>query len=101
MTTEGTMNEIRPIRDKAAHRAALAEIERLWGAAPDTPEDDRLDVLMTLVDAYERQEWPDEDLDPVDAIKARMENAGHTRKEFEALSDRQDAPRRSSIAAAT
>ena len=79
------MNEIRPIRDQAAHRAALAEIERLWGAAPHTPEDDRLDILMTLVDAYERLEWPDEDLDPVDAIKARMENAGHTRKEFEAI----------------
>jgi len=40
---------------------------------------------MTLVDAYERARWPDEDLDPVDAVKARIENSGRTRKEFEAI----------------
>lgn len=79
------MNTIGPIRDEAAHKAALAEIERLWDAAPGTPEDDELDVLMTLVDAYERQQWPHENLDPIDAIKARMENSGHTRKELASI----------------
>jgi HTH-type transcriptional regulator/antitoxin HigA len=79
------MNTIGPIRDEASHCAALAEIERLWNAEPGTPDDDRLDVLMTLVDAYERLHWPDEDLDPVEAIKARMENSGRTRKELEAI----------------
>jgi HTH-type transcriptional regulator/antitoxin HigA len=79
------MTDITPIKDDAAHRAALAEIDRLWGAAAGTPDGDRLDVLMTLVDAYERARWPDEAIDPVDAVKARMENAGRTRKEFEAI----------------
>jgi len=76
-------NVITPIRDAASHKAALAEINRLWGYPTGTPEGDRIDVLMTLVDAYERQHWPDEDLDPIDAIKARMENSGRTRQDFE------------------
>jgi HTH-type transcriptional regulator/antitoxin HigA len=76
---------ILPVRDEAEHRAALAEIERLWGAPQRTPEGDRLDILMTLVDAYERERWPDDDLDPIDAIKARMENSGRTRRDFEAI----------------
>lgn len=81
MTFEG----IGPIRDDAAHRAALKEIDRLWGARKGTPDGDRLDVLMTLADLYERSRWPDEDLDPVEAIKARMENSGRTRKDFEKI----------------
>lgn len=76
---------ITPIRDEASHRAALAEIEHLWGSAPATPDGDRLDVLMALVDDYERNQWPDQPLDPVDAIKARLENSGRTRKDFEKL----------------
>lgn len=78
-------NPIAAIRDETGHRAALAEIERLWGAAAGTPDGDRLDILMALVDDYERTHWPDEDLDPVDAILARMENSGRTRKDFEKL----------------
>ena len=74
-----------PIRDDAAHRAALEEIDRLWGSPKATPGGDRLEVLMTLADIYERKRWPDDDLDPVDAIKARMENAGRTRKDFEKI----------------
>jgi HTH-type transcriptional regulator / antitoxin HigA len=77
--------DITPIKDDATHRAALAEIDRLWGSPPGTPEGDRLDVLMTLVDAYERMRWPDDDIDPVEAVKARMVNSGRTRKEFEAI----------------
>jgi HTH-type transcriptional regulator / antitoxin HigA len=76
---------ITPIRSAADHQSALADIERLWGAEVGTPEGDHLDVLMTLVDAYERETWPDEGLDPIDAIKARMENSGRTRKDFEAI----------------
>jgi antitoxin component HigA of HigAB toxin-antitoxin module len=74
---------IAPIRDDSSHCAALAEIEDLWGSAPGTPDGDRLDVLMAIVDDYERNKWPDENLDPVDAIKARMENSGRTRKDLE------------------
>lgn len=74
-----------PIRNDADHRAALAEIDRLWGVHKGSPEGDRLEVLMTLTDLYERERWPDEDLDPVDAIKARMENSARTRKDLEAI----------------
>jgi HTH-type transcriptional regulator/antitoxin HigA len=81
MTFEG----ITPIRDDATHRAALKEIDRLWGARKGTPDGDRLDVLMTLADLYERSRWPDEDLDPVEAIKARMENSGRSRKDLEKI----------------
>jgi HTH-type transcriptional regulator/antitoxin HigA len=76
---------VTPIRDEATHGAALAEIERLWGAESNTPEGDRLDVLMALVDDYERMNWPDEALDPIDAIHARMETSGRTRKDFEEI----------------
>jgi HTH-type transcriptional regulator / antitoxin HigA len=78
MTGEQMNEMVLPIRDDARHRAALAEIERLWGAEIGTIEGDRLDVLMTLVDAYERAQWPDENIDPIDAIAARMENSGRT-----------------------
>jgi HTH-type transcriptional regulator/antitoxin HigA len=80
-----TFERLGPIRDDTAHRAALEEIDRLWGSPKGTPEGDRLEVLMTLADLYERTRWPDDDLDPVDAIKARMENAGRTRKDFEKI----------------
>lgn len=79
------MAEITPIKDAADHKAMLAEIDRLWGSKEGTPEGDKLDVIMTLTDAYERARWPIEDIDPVDAVKARMENSGRTRKEFEAI----------------
>jgi HTH-type transcriptional regulator / antitoxin HigA len=85
MTGEQMNEMVLPIRDDARHRAALAEIERLWGAEIGTIEGDRLDVLMTLVDAYERAQRPDEDIDPIDAIAARMENSGRTRKDFEQI----------------
>jgi len=83
MTGEQMNEMILPIRDDARHQAALAEIERLWGAEVGTIEGDRLDVLMTLVYAYERAQWPDENIDPIDAIAARMGNSGRTRKDFE------------------
>jgi len=76
---------VRPIRNSAGHQAALKKIERLWGSAPGTAEGDRLDLLMTLVDGYERARWDDDALDPIDAIKARMENSGRTRKDLERI----------------
>lgn len=53
------MTDVRPIRTEAGYEAALAEVARLWGAPAGTPEGDRLDVLATLIDAYEseRDRW--------------------------------------------
>jgi hypothetical protein len=50
--------EIRPIRTDKDHRVALAEIEKLWGASNGTPEGDKLDILVTLVETYEERRWP-------------------------------------------
>lgn len=75
--------EIRPIRTGADYEEALAEIERLFSAPPNTPEGDRLDVLTTLVEAYEAQHYPIPEPDPVEAIKYFMESRGLTRTDLE------------------
>ncbi len=76
---------IRPIRSDADHEDALREIETLWGAEEGTEAGDRLDVLVTLAETYERQRWPIEPLDPVQAIEAAMETNGYTRAQLAAL----------------
>src|SRR5512145_3131567 len=68
--------EIKPIRTKADYRKALKEIETLMHAEAGTPEGERLDVLATLVEAYERKQFPMDLPDPVEAIKFRMEQQG-------------------------
>ncbi len=78
-------NELKPIRTKADYDEALSEIERLWGAKSGTPKGDRLDVLATLIDAYEAEHYPMEPPDPVEAIKFRMEQEGLSRKDLEPL----------------
>jgi HTH-type transcriptional regulator/antitoxin HigA len=77
--------ELRPIRTKADYEKALAEIECLWGAKSGTPEGDRLDVLATLIDAYEAEHYPMDPPDPVEAIRFRMEQQGLSRKDLEPL----------------
>ena len=77
--------EIRPIKTIADYKAALKEIETLFGAKKDSPEGDRLDVLATLVDAYEERRFPIEAPDPVEAIRFRMEQMGLTRMDLEPI----------------
>jgi antitoxin component HigA of HigAB toxin-antitoxin module len=77
--------DVRPIRNHEDHRAALKTIEALWDAKPGSQEFDHLDVLTTLVEAYEAKRWPVDDLDPVEAIEAVMEAEGHSRAELAAL----------------
>ena len=78
-------NEIKPIRTKRDHEAALAEVERLWGKRLGTPEGDRLDVLATLIEAYEAAHYPMDPPDPIEAIKFRMEQQRLSRKDLESL----------------
>ncbi|MFC3705458.1 type II toxin-antitoxin system HigA family antitoxin [Devosia honganensis] len=78
-------NELKPIRTEADYEAALAEVERLWGAAGGTPEGDRLDILATLIDAYEASHHPMDPPDPVEAILFRMEQQGLSRKDLESM----------------
>ena len=77
--------EIKPIKIEADYREALHEIEDLMEADPDTPEGERLDVLVTLVQAYERQHYPLDLPDPVEAIKFVMEQRGLTAKDLEPM----------------
>ena len=77
--------DLKPIRSKADYKAALAEAERLWGAKSGTPMGDRLDVLATLIDAYEARHYPMDPPDPIAAIQFRMEQQGLTRKDLEPL----------------
>ncbi|OGV72130.1 MAG: DNA-binding protein [Lentisphaerae bacterium RIFOXYB12_FULL_65_16] len=64
---------IKPLKTDADWRAALARIDELWDAAPGTPAGDELDVLSTLVEAYETARCPMLPPDPIEAIKFRME----------------------------
>src|SRR5258708_33800352 len=71
-----TKMKIKPIRSKADYRAALKEIESPMSAQAGTPQGERLDVLVTLVEAYERKHFPMDLPDAVEAIKFRMEQSG-------------------------
>lgn len=77
--------ELKPIRSTTDYEAALTEVGRLWGAKAGTPKGDRLDVLATLIDAYEAARFPFDRPDPIDAIKFRMEQLSLTRKDLEPL----------------
>jgi HTH-type transcriptional regulator/antitoxin HigA len=68
--------QLKPIRTKADHEAALKEIEGLWGAEESTAEGDRLEILTTLVEVYEEAHFPMDLPDPIEAIKFRLEQQG-------------------------
>lgn len=76
------MMDLKPIRSEADYEAALQEIDRLMDAAPDTAEGDLLDVLTTLVEAYEARHHPVEPPDPVSALEHAMEQRGITRDDL-------------------
>lgn len=76
---------IKPIKTEADYAEILAEIDQLMDAEPDTPAGDRLDILTTLAEAYEKRNCPIEEPDPVEAILHRMNALGLTRKNLEPL----------------
>jgi HTH-type transcriptional regulator / antitoxin HigA len=76
---------IRPIKSEEDYRATLREIEPLMRADPNTPEGERLAVLVTLVEAYERKNFPLDLPDPVEAIKFAMDQRGLTVKDLEPM----------------
>ncbi len=79
------MADVKPIRSGADYEAALAEVERLWGAKSGTPRGNRLDVPATLIDAWESEHHPMDPPDPIEAIKFRMEQQNLTRKDLEGI----------------
>ena len=77
--------DIKPIKTDADYRAALNEIEGLMMAGPDTPEGEKLDVMVTLIEAYEAKHFPMDLPDPVEAIIFEMERKGLTVKDLEPM----------------
>lgn len=73
---------IKPIRTEQDHESALRRIDELFSAAPGTPEFDELDVLATLVDVYERAQWPIDPPTPVEMLKFRIEQGQFTRADL-------------------
>lgn len=72
--------QLKPIRTNADHQSALIEIERLWDAEEGTTDGDRLEILTTLVEAYEEANFPMDMPDPIEAIKFRLEQQGEDNK---------------------
>ena len=77
--------DIKPIRTEADYNSALARVAELMDAAPGSEVGAGLDVLATLVDAYEARNFPIDPPDPIAAIKFRMEQMGLKRKDLEPL----------------
>lgn len=77
--------DIRPIRTERDHERALRRIETLMDAELGTEEGDELEVLTTLVEAFEEKHFPVDTADPIDAILFRMEQQGLDRKDLEAF----------------
>lgn len=77
--------DVKPIKNESDYDAVLAEIAELMDARLNTPEGDRLDVLVTLVEAYEEKHWRVNPPDPIDAIKARMQQRGLSRSDLEGV----------------
>ena len=75
--------DIQPIRTEADHDIALQEIDKLWDAPDGSPESDKLDVLVTLVEAYEDKYYPILSPDPVEAIIHQMESQNLSRHDLE------------------
>jgi len=74
---------VRTLKTETDYKEALAEIDRLFDAAPETPDGDCLDVLTLLVEAYEEQHYPIPPPDPVAALEYYMESRGLSRRDLE------------------
>jgi HTH-type transcriptional regulator/antitoxin HigA len=77
------MSDIKPIKTEADYDAALAEIAKLMDVKEGTTAGDQLDVLVTLVEAYEARHWRIDPPDPVDVLHLRLDEGRLTRQELE------------------
>ena len=75
--------DIKPIKTESDCEAALREIKRLWEAPHGSPEEDKLDALVTLVEAYEQEHYPVPPPDPVETILHHMESQDLSRRDLE------------------
>lgn len=75
--------KIRPIKSEKDYKSALAELDRLFDATPNTPDGDYVEVLATLIEKYEQEHYPIDAPDPVEALEYFMESRGLTRSDLE------------------
>src|SRR5438034_11282162 len=75
--------KFRPIRTKSDYEAAVAEIERLFDAKPNSPEGDSLEIWTTLVEVYEEKHFPIPSPDPIDALRYHLESRGLSERHLE------------------
>ena len=68
--------EIKPIKGEADYQRALRRVEELWDSREGSADNDELDILTTLIEAYKREHYPIDLPDPIEAIKFRLEQAG-------------------------
>jgi len=68
--------DVKPIRSDNDCNLALRRVEALWGSPVGSPQGDELEVLVTLIEAYEREHYPIDLPDPVEAIRFRLEQSG-------------------------
>lgn len=76
---------VRPIQNEDDYDAALADVERLMDATPGTAEGARLDVLVTLIEAYEAKQWAIEAPDPIEAIRVRMKQKNLRQRDLQSM----------------
>jgi len=81
--SEGNQMDIKPIRNDEDYETALEEIEALWDAEAGSADEDRLDVLVLLVEAYEQENYPIPAPDPIEMILHVLDARGLTRRDLE------------------
>jgi HTH-type transcriptional regulator/antitoxin HigA len=77
--------QVRPLNTEKDHRTALKQIEKLWGTPSGTPEAEKLEILVMLVENYEERCWPMRNrrrFDPVDVLRYAIEELGHSQAEL-------------------
>ncbi len=73
---------ITPIRTKKDYSSALKRVDELWNAKANTPQGDELEILSTLIEAYENKHYAIEAPDPIEAVKFRLDQMSITREEL-------------------
>ena len=75
-------DQIRPIKNEAEYKEAFVKLKEVWGAKPDTLEGDRLELLLLVIEKYEEEYHSMPELDPIEAIKYKMEEEGLSQKDL-------------------
>lgn len=74
--------DIKPVRTEKDYEKALGRLEEIFDAQPNTPEGDELEILSLLIDKYEKENFPIDPPDPIEAVKFRMDQLGMKQKDL-------------------